>query len=114
MTRGSTQRKTTLPARLRAIAAVWLAFTIVSGAAPAPHADFRFGTPGPNISDSSADPTRVSLQRFEFHEPHMGTDTRVVLFAQDERAASAAVRAAFDRVEALNRMLSDYLPTSEL
>jgi thiamine biosynthesis lipoprotein len=70
------------------------------------------------VSESNAPSKHVSfqrfLQRFEFHEPHMGTDTRVVLYAQDERAASAAARAAFDRVEALNRTLSDYLPTSEL
>ncbi len=53
-------------------------------------------------------------QRFEFHEPHMGTDTRIVLYAADESAAANAAHAAFERVEALNRVLSDYLPTSEL
>jgi FAD:protein FMN transferase len=132
MARGSTRRKTTLPARLRLrpIAAVWLAFTIVSGSAPSLHADLRADLPpataaapfggraSAQVPESSAYSKHVSfqrfLQRFEFHEPHMGTDARVVLYAQEERAASAAARAAFDRVEALNRALSDYLPTSEL
>ncbi len=109
MARGPFRTKTTLPARLRVVAAVCLAFRIVFSTAPALHADLRSHVP-----DSSANSKRVSLQRFEFHEPHMGTDTRVVLYAQDEPAASAAARGAFERVEALNRTLSDYLPTSEL
>jgi FAD:protein FMN transferase len=62
----------------------------------------------------AGDSARDSLQRFEFHEPHMGTDTRVVLYASDEHAAGVAARAAFDRIEALNGVLSDYQPTSEL
>lgn len=85
---------TMLPARLRAFAAGWLVFKILSSTTPTP--------------------ALGSLERFEFHEPHMGTDTRIVLYAQDERAAGAAARAAFDRVEALNGVLSDYQPTSEL
>jgi len=56
----------------------------------------------------------VSVRRFEFHEPHMATDTRIVLYAPDERVAGDAARAAFARVEALNRVLSDYQSTSEL
>lgn len=86
------------------LAAVWLAFRIVSATAPA------FGS----FSTTHSDSTHLPTPRFEFHEPHMGTDTRIVVYADDERTASLAARAAFDRVEALNAALSDYTPTSEL
>jgi thiamine biosynthesis lipoprotein len=52
--------------------------------------------------------------RFEFAEDHMGTRVRMVVYAADEPAAKAATRAAFDRIAELNRIMSDYLPTSEL
>jgi thiamine biosynthesis lipoprotein len=112
MARTSTPTVRTLPARLRAIAAVWLAFKILSGTTPALHADLRHAAHASGRDASH--PTPASLQRFEFHEAHMGTDTRIVLYASDEAAAGAAARAAFDRVEALNQALSDYHPTSEL
>lgn len=53
-------------------------------------------------------------QRFEAVESHMGTLVRITLFAPDEGAARAAFRAAFDRIAALDRTLSDYRPDSEL
>ena len=52
--------------------------------------------------------------RFEFAEDHMGTRVRMVVYAADEPAAKAAARAAFDRIAELNRIMSDYLSTSEL
>jgi len=52
--------------------------------------------------------------RFEFAEDHMGTRVRMVVYASDELTAKAATRAAFDRIAELNRIMSDYLPTSEL
>lgn len=52
--------------------------------------------------------------RFEYEEPHMGTRFRVVLYAPDRATASAAAKAAFARVADLNRIMSDYLATSEL
>jgi len=122
MARRSPRPTTTVPARLRACAALWLAFRIVSGAAPAvtlagqPQTQPHFGQVS-LASDSFASLPSGHLrdsQRFEFHEPHMGTDTRFVVYADDERVASAAARAAFDRVEALNAILSDYQSTSEL
>ncbi|MPZ21115.1 MAG: FAD:protein FMN transferase [Luteitalea sp.] len=58
--------------------------------------------------------TEVALTRYEFHEPHMGTLVRLVLYARDERQAVHASRAAFDRLAALDRTLSDYQSTSEL
>lgn len=54
------------------------------------------------------------LQRFEFDRPQMGGPFRIVLYAPDEPAANAAAEAAFQRVEKLNDILSDYEFDSEL
>lgn len=56
----------------------------------------------------------TQLQRFEFSEPHMATTYRIVLYAAGEDEAKGAARAAFDEVERLNGMLSDYDEDSEL
>lgn len=52
--------------------------------------------------------------RFEYSEPHMGTTVRVVLYAEDKESADRAAKAAFARVAALNKVMSDYDPESEL
>jgi thiamine biosynthesis lipoprotein len=44
----------------------------------------------------------------------MGTLVRVTLYAAHERVANDAFRAAFDRIAALDRILSDYRADSEL
>jgi thiamine biosynthesis lipoprotein len=54
------------------------------------------------------------LQRFESVEPHMGTLVRVTVYTPDERRARAAFEAAFSRIRALDAILSDYRPDSEL
>ena len=54
------------------------------------------------------------LRRFGFTEPHMGTAFTIVLYTDDEATASRASRAAFDRIKALDRTLTDYDPESEL
>ena len=54
------------------------------------------------------------LLRYEFEETHMASPFHLVLYSTDEAAARRASRAAFDRIEALNRVLSDYDPESEL
>jgi len=54
------------------------------------------------------------LERFEFERPQMGTLFRVVLYAQDRRAADAASAAAWARLDELNARLSDFDPDSEL
>ena len=56
----------------------------------------------------------AELQRFAFNEPCMGTTFRVVLFAKNETEATAAARAAFDRIEELDAMMTDYDERSEL
>jgi thiamine biosynthesis lipoprotein len=57
---------------------------------------------------------RAAPVRREFAELHMGVETRVVLYARDDRSARAAARAAFDRVAALEDIMSDYRPASEV
>lgn len=51
--------------------------------------------------------------RHEFAELHMGVPVRIVLYA-DGVTARAAARAAFDRMAALEDVMSDYRPASEL
>src|SRR5579863_7220506 len=55
-----------------------------------------------------------SLLRFEFRELHMGTIFKIVLYAPDQPSASAGSRAAFDRIAALDHIMSDYDESSEL
>ena len=54
------------------------------------------------------------LSRFEFVETHMGSSFKIVLYSADEPTARRASRAAFDRIAALDAILSDYQPESEL
>lgn len=58
-------------------------------------------------------PSKV-LTRHAYTGPHMGTLWRVTLYAPDAPSASNAVRAAFARVAALEEVMSDYDPDSEL
>lgn len=44
----------------------------------------------------------------------MGLPVRIVLYAGDARSGDMAARAAFDRIAALDQMMSDYRPDSEL
>jgi thiamine biosynthesis lipoprotein len=52
--------------------------------------------------------------RFTYSEPHMGTLFKIIVYAPDEATADQAVKAAFARVVALDGIMSDYKPTSEL
>ncbi|MDB4890076.1 MAG: FAD:protein transferase [Gemmatimonadetes bacterium] len=52
--------------------------------------------------------------RSEFSELHMGVEVRIVMYARDERQARKAARAAFDRFAALEDIMSDYRPKSEI
>jgi thiamine biosynthesis lipoprotein len=54
------------------------------------------------------------LLRFEFAETHMACSFRIVLYSTGESIARRASRAAYDRIAALNAILSDYDPESEL
>ena len=55
-----------------------------------------------------------SLQRFTFTEYLMGIDARIVLYAKDQVTAQEACSAAFERVAALETVMSDYRKDSEL
>lgn len=59
-------------------------------------------------------PQATGLQRFEFQRPFMGTLFGVILYAAHQPAARAAADAAFARIAALENVMSDYDPDSEL
>src|SRR5437764_1129995 len=53
-------------------------------------------------------------QRFEFVEPHMGTQFTIIVYAADKNMAQKASRAAFERIAELDASMSDYKDSSEL
>lgn len=57
---------------------------------------------------------RTELDRYSFSRPLMGTEFRVVLYAADSAVALEATDRAFARIAEIERLLSDYDPTSEL
>src|SRR4051812_13669457 len=59
-------------------------------------------------------PARGEEQRFVFEKAEMAVPFRITLYAPDAETARLAAEAAFRRVEALNAILSDYDPDSEL
>ena len=77
--------------------AFWLFGTIIAGASPGQR-------PVPD----------EPLVRFEFDETHMASPFKIVLYSTGEATARRASRAAFDRIAALDHILSDYDPESEL
>src|SRR4051812_15617110 len=62
---------------------------------------------------SAPNPTEM-LQRFEYEEAHMNLPFRLVFYAPGKAEADRAARDAFERIEDLNRSMSDYDPESEL
>lgn len=54
------------------------------------------------------------LQRHEYRRIHMGTEFHLTLYAPDPETGSRAAEAAFDRVEHLDRVMSDFREDSEL
>lgn len=52
-------------------------------------------------------------ERIERAEPAMGTTARIVVDAGDERAATAAINAAFGRIREIEQRLTDYDAQSE-
>jgi FAD:protein FMN transferase len=66
-----------------------------------------FDSPAPALAQGEAG-------RHEFAQVHMGVRVRLVLHAASETQARAAAAAAFERIAALDRMMSDYRDDSEL
>jgi len=58
-------------------------------------------------------PAAVSTP-FEYAQVHMGMEVRMRLYAPASPIAESAATAAFARIAALDRMMSDYRPDSEL
>lgn len=56
----------------------------------------------------------AQLERFEFTRVEMAMPVRIVLYSEREETATAAAKAAFDRIAELNGILSDYDSESEL
>lgn len=54
------------------------------------------------------------LQRYEFSAPKMGTTFRLVCYAKEKSVAEKASRAAFERIDELNLIFSDYQENSEV
>ena len=52
--------------------------------------------------------------RQTFTQVHMGMPVRILIYAPDRGAAESSARAGFARIAALDAMLSDYRPDSEL
>lgn len=52
--------------------------------------------------------------RFEFSEPHMGTEVRLVLYAESREGAEAAAEEGFRTVSRLDSLFSDYRTDSEI
>jgi thiamine biosynthesis lipoprotein len=59
-------------------------------------------------------PPAKPLERFEFSHPAMGTLISIILYAPDLAAAKAGADAAFERIDALEDIMSDYQADSEL
>lgn len=53
------------------------------------------------------------LQRFEFSEPHLGTNVQITLYAPTEVVANEAADAGYFRIRELNQVFSDYDGMSE-
>ena len=62
----------------------------------------------------AAVPGEPALHRFEFAQVEMAIPVKITLYAKNQEAASLAAAAAFSRFHALNRVMSDYDPESEL
>ncbi len=55
-----------------------------------------------------------ALRRLEYTQIEMAVTVKIVLYSPDAEAATAAAKIAFSRIHALNGILSDYDPESEL
>lgn len=68
----------------------------------------------PGASECKGRAARDALKRFEFHQVQMGTEFRLIFYAESVELAQEARKAAFSRLEELEQVLSDYRADSEL
>jgi len=71
-------------------------------------------TPGQSEAQSPATAPAAATERFEFSQTHMGVRVKVLLYAADQATANRGADAVFARFSALDQMMSDYKPDSEL
>ncbi|MEX2215891.1 MAG: FAD:protein FMN transferase [Phycisphaeraceae bacterium] len=67
-----------------------------------------------NAGCASAAKAPPDPKRYEYTHQQMGTYFRIVLYSHDEAKAKEAAKAAFDRIDELNAIFSDYDPHSEV
>jgi len=68
----------------------------------------------PFVALESSAQTSVPLQRFEYAHKSMGTLFRIICYAEDKVQSDRLSLEAFQRIDDLNIIMSDYLPDSEL
>ncbi|MCA9264748.1 MAG: FAD:protein FMN transferase [Planctomycetales bacterium] len=68
---------------------------------------------GRSLAVDAEETAATDLRRFEFAEPHMGTQFALVFYAANDRIANQAARLAFARIATLDRCLTDYDAASE-
>lgn len=56
----------------------------------------------------------ISQQKYTFQQPKMGTFFSLTIYSEEEDSAAAAAKSAFEKIDQLNLIFSDYLPQSEL
>ena len=57
---------------------------------------------------------RGQYKKYNFQQPKMGSPFNIILYAEDSIRAAHAAQQAFQLVDTLNQVYSDYLPNSEL
>ena len=62
----------------------------------------------------SCSSTKPQLQSYDFTEKHMGTDFRIILYANNAEEAQYAAKKAFERIKNIDQSCSDYIAESEL
>lgn len=62
-----------------------------------------------NFSSASA-----QYKKYHFQQPKMGSPFNIIMYAEDSIKAATAAQRAFELVDTLNLVYSDYLPNSEL
>jgi len=63
---------------------------------------------------AAAEPDEPAANRFQFTQVEMAVPVTIILYAPDTATATRAARSALTRINALNGILSDYDPQSEL
>ena len=58
--------------------------------------------------------SKAQFQKYTFNQPKMGSPFKIVAYAADYNALSIAVNKAYERVDVLNAIFSDYDEKSEI